>query len=145
MLFTFQVVVDCRDPHLLADWWADGLGWAVERQDEAFIRQMIAEGHATHAETRTHRGRLVWSSAAAITHPDDPPGPEGRRILFQAVPEPKTVKNRLHLDVAVGPDRLESESERFIGLGATFQHRGRQGPAEWITLIDPEGNEFCIH
>lgn len=93
---SFQVVVDSHEPHVLADWWAATLGWEVEPQDADFIREMITRGFATQADTATHRGRLVWATGAAILHPDDPPGPDGRRILFQSVPEAKTVKNRVH-------------------------------------------------
>ena len=145
MPLDFQVTMDCSNPHVLADWWADALGWAVEPSDEAFIRRMIAEGHASEDDTTTHRGTLVWAEGAAIRNPDGPmSGPGGRRILFQRVPEPKTVKNRVHLDVFVGPDKVEAEMERLVGAGATFLHRGRQGPHGWVTLADPEGNELCI-
>jgi hypothetical protein len=65
-------------------------------------------------------------------------------VLFQRVPEPKTVKNRLHLDVHVGAERRESEVARLIGLGATELWRESQGPMEWVTLADPQGNEFCV-
>ena len=140
MTYEFQVTVDCAAPHTLADWWADLLGWQVEPSDEAFIRRMIAEGHASEQETATHRGALVWKEGAAIVHPDG----SGRRILFQLVPEAKTVKNRLHLDVRVGADKVEPELERLTGLGARFLHRGRVGPHTWVTVADPEGNEFCL-
>jgi hypothetical protein len=140
MTYEFQVTVDCAAPHTLADWWADLLGWQVEPSDETFIRRMIAEGHASEKDTSTHKGSLVWKEGAAIVHPDG----SGRRILFQWVPEAKTVKNRLHLDVRVGADKVEPELERLTGLGATFLHRGRQGPHTWVTVADPEGNEFCL-
>lgn len=145
MPLDFQVVVDCSAPHVLADWWAAALGWAVEPSDEDFIRRMIAEGHATASDTTTHKGILVWKTGAAIRNPDGPMiGPGGRRILFQLVPEPKTVKNRMHLDVRVGQDNVEAEMERLVAAGATFLHRGHEGPHGWVTLTDPEGNEFCI-
>jgi len=60
------------------------------------------------------------------------------------VPEAKTVKNRQHLDARVGPDRREAEVARLLGLGATELWRGSQGPYEWATLADPQGNEFCV-
>jgi Glyoxalase-like domain len=144
MAFAFQVTVDCADPHALADWWADALGWLVEPTDEPFIRRMIAEGFATEADVTSHRGSLVWKEGAAINHPDDPEKGERRRLLFQLVPEPKTVKNRVHLDIWVGPDNVEKEVARLTTLGATFLHRGEQGPHAWVTLADPEGNEFCV-
>ena len=144
MAHSFQVVVDCADPHALADWWAEALGWSVEPSDPAFIRQMIAEGHATDADTATHRGELVWRDGAAISHPDDPGRGPRRRILFQLVPEPKTVKNRVHHDVWVGPEHVEAELARLTAAGATFLHRGQQGPHTWVTIADPEGNELCL-
>lgn len=140
MATTFQVAIDCRAPHELADWWAEALGWAVEPQDEEFIRRMIDAGHATEAATTTHRGRLVWKDGAAINPPE--PGPP--RVLFQAVPEPKAGKNRLHLDLRTGPDRQDAEVERLTGMGARELWRGRQGPHTWVTMADPEGNEFCV-
>jgi len=60
MAHTFQVTVDCADPHTLADWWAQALGWQVEPSDEAFIRRMIDAGYAADSDTTTHRGVLVW-------------------------------------------------------------------------------------
>jgi hypothetical protein len=142
MAYVFQVTIDSAGPHVLADWWADALGWEVEPSDEAFIRRMIAEGQASEDETTTHRGTLVWKAGAAILHPDGTD--RAPRILFQFVPEPKTVKNRVHLDVRIGTDGVEAVVERLIAKGATFQHRGRQGPYTWVTLADPESNELCV-
>jgi hypothetical protein len=140
MATDFQVVVDCAAPHELADWWAEALGWDVEPSDEDFIRRMVAVGHATEADTTTHRGALVWRAGAALTSPD----PGRPRVLFQQVPEAKTVKNRVHLDLRVGPERREDEVTRLLALGATELYRASQGPFEWATLADPEGNEFCV-
>jgi hypothetical protein len=140
MAFDFQVTIDCSAPHELADWWAEALGWQVEAQDGSFIRRMVQSGAASEEDTAQHRGALVWKSGAGLTSPD-----AGRpRVLFQAVPEPKTVKNRVHLDVRVGAGRREAEVARLLGLGATELWRGSQGPYEWVTLADPEGNEFCV-
>jgi predicted enzyme related to lactoylglutathione lyase len=66
------------------------------------------------------------------THPD---------LVFGTVPEAKSVKNRLHIDL--NPDDQESEVERVIGLGATRVDVG-QREVPWVVLADPEGNEFCI-
>ena len=140
MATDFQVVVDCAAPHELADWWADALGWQVEAQDAAFIRRMIDAGYATDEETTTHNGALVWKTGAAINSPD----PNRPRLLFQQVPEGKTVKNRMHLDLRVGAERREAEVARLVAAGATELHRASQGPHEWATLADPEGNEFCV-
>jgi hypothetical protein len=140
--YEFQVTQDSADPHTLAGWWAETLGWEVEPSDEAFIRRMIAEGYASDSDTKVHNGSLVWKEGAAIRHPD---GLErAPRVLFQLVPEEKTVKNRMHLDVRVGADDVESVVGKLIARGATFLHHGRQGPHTWVTLADPEGNEFCV-
>ena len=153
MAYTVQLTVDSADPHVLADWWAETLRWQVEAQDEAFIRQMIAEGHATEADTRVYRGSLVWREGAAIlpqadadsdAGPDAAPVRGGLRMFFQQVPEAKTVKNRLHLDVRIGDDDPEQVRAALVERGATVLHSGRQGPHTWVTMADPEGNEFCV-
>jgi hypothetical protein len=140
MAFDVQIAIDCSAPHELADWWAEALGWQVEPQDETFIRRMIEIGAASEEDTTRHRGALVWKLGAAITSPD----PGRPRMLFQRVPEPKSVKNRMHLDVRVGPERREAEVARLLKLGATELWRASQGPQEWATLADPEGNELCV-
>jgi hypothetical protein len=141
---TIQIVVDCHDPHVLADWWAETLGWHVEAQDEQFIRSMITQGHAAESDTRTYQGRLVWREATAIN--PTPTAIAGQvRILFMQVPEPKTVKNRLHLDVRPGnPDDIDELRSRLVDRGATIISHGRQGPHTWVTMTDIEGNEFCL-
>ncbi|MFF1647021.1 VOC family protein [Streptomyces sp. NPDC058240] len=63
-------------------------------------------------------------------------------ITFVPVPEGKTVKNRLHIDLA--PDDLHAEVERIIGLGARRADIGQQPDVSWVVLEDPEGNEFCV-
>jgi len=140
MAFDIQVVIDSSSPHELADWWAEALGWQVETQDESFIQKMVDTGAASEEDTTRHRGALVWKIGAAINSPD----PDRPRLLFQLVPEPKTVKNRLHFDVRVGAERREAEVARLLSLGATELWRGSQGPFEWATLADPQGNEFCV-
>jgi hypothetical protein len=144
MAYDVQVVVDCDQPHVLADWWAETLGWEVEEQDAAFIRKMIAEGYADASGTSTHHGKLVWSDGASIRHPDSPAAGPRKRILFQLVPETKTIKNRLHLDVWVGQENVAAKASELVSRGAMFLHEGEQGPQHWITLADPDGNEFCI-
>ena len=140
MAFDVQIAIDCSSPHELADWWAEALGWEVEAQDEAFIRRMVEAGHAAEEQTARHRGALVWRAGAAITSPE----PGRPRVLFQQVPEPKSVKNRMHFDVRVGAERQEAEVTRLKELGATELWRASQGPHEWVTMADPEGNEFCV-
>jgi hypothetical protein len=136
----FQVTIDCARPHELADWWAEALGWTVEPSDEKFIRRMIEAGHASEQDTTTHRGVLVWKEGAAITSPD----PGRPRVLFQQAPEGKTVKNRVHLDLRPGTEDPAVVVERLLAMGATELWRASQGPHSWVTLADPEGNEFCV-
>jgi catechol 2,3-dioxygenase-like lactoylglutathione lyase family enzyme len=70
-------------------------------------------------------------------------GAGGVTIVFLPVPEPKTIKNRVHLDVkAIGGDQ-QAEVERIVALGARRIDIG-QGEVSWVVLADPEGNEFCV-
>jgi hypothetical protein len=64
-------------------------------------------------------------------------------ILFTEVPESKTVKNRLHIDVSPRDREQDEEVERIIGLGARRVDIG-QGDVSWVVLADPEDNEFCV-
>lgn len=68
--------------------------------------------------------------------------PDGPTLMFIQVPEGKTVKNRVHLDLSA-PDRA-AEVERLVGLGATVVHDKDEWGVRWTTLTDPEGNEFCV-
>ncbi|MFC7448095.1 VOC family protein [Rhodococcus daqingensis] len=140
MGYEFQVTVDSARPHDQAKWWAQTLGWRVEPSDEDFIRGVVAAGHAREEDTEIYDGVLVWRVGAAIGDPDHPDRP---RVLFQLVPESKSVKNRLHLDVRVGEDK-QAVADALVARGATVLHRGEQGPFWWITMADPEGNEFCV-
>ena len=145
MTLKIQIVVDCKNPHELADWWAETLEWAVEPQDEAFIHSMIEQGFATEAETTTHLGKLVWREGAAIRPPEelDAKAP-AHRVLFQIVPEEKTVKNRVHWDVRLAGGDKDAVRAALVARGATFLWSASQGPHSWHTMADPEGNEFCI-
>ena len=140
MTYTFQVTFDSREPHTQADWWAETLGWQVEPSNEDFIRSMVEQGMATEDDTTSHNGVLVWKAGAALK----PPEPGAPRVLFQLVPVGKTVKNRVHLDIRIGDDDLDTVVARLAGRGATELHRGNQGPSVWVTMTDPEGNEFCV-
>jgi hypothetical protein len=152
--YEFQVVQDSSDPHTLADWWAETLGWEVEPSDEAFIRRMIDEGHASEADTKRHNGVLVWREGQAIRHPDGLA--RAPRVLFQLIPEgkpdeptadspaPERRRNRMHLDVRIGADDRAEVVARLIARGARKLWDGRQGPHTWVTMADPEGNEFCV-
>ena len=143
---TFQVTLDCADPHTLADWWGETLGWQVEPSDEAFIRRMIAEGFASEADTKLHEGVLVRAEGQATRQPDAPQGSPCARILFVAVPEPKSGKNRMHLDVRAtqAGNGLDVARDALLARGASFLWEASQGPHRWYTMADPEGNEFCL-
>jgi hypothetical protein len=120
----YSIVIDCHDIVAQGRWWAEVLGWQVafQAEDELVIvpEYMI-----------TRDGRLT-------------PEEEGPGLVFVPVPEGKTVKNRLHIDVAPrASDDQAAEVDRLIGLGATRVDVG-QGDRPWVVLADPEGNEFCV-
>jgi catechol 2,3-dioxygenase-like lactoylglutathione lyase family enzyme len=71
----------------------------------------------------------------------DEPGPT---ILFAEVPEPKTVKNRLHVDVSPRDRDQAAEVERILALGARRVDVGQGDDVSWVVLADPEDNEFCV-
>ncbi|HEV3356838.1 MAG TPA: VOC family protein [Pseudonocardiaceae bacterium] len=144
MPFAYQVTVDSTDPHTQAIWWAETMDWRVEPTQEDFIRRMIAEGQATESDTIVFRDQLWWREGAAIVHPDGADAGIGYRILFQSVPEPRTAKNRLHLDLRVPADQFETTVARLAERGATESYRRERGPFSWTTMTDPEGNEFCV-
>ena len=143
-------MVDAAAPHDLAEWWAETLGWEVEPQDAEFIRSMIDQGFATEDDTTVHRGSLVWKTATAIG-PASPTSSAQPRILFQLVPEAKTVKNRIHLDLrhdragdGTGEFDLDAFRASLVERGAVEVGSGQQGPHRWTVFADPEGNEFCV-
>jgi len=135
----FQIAIDCADPHRLAEFWAAAVGYEIEHHDDR-IRSIIEAGFASEDDVMEHGGHLVWRTAAAASDP----GGTRPRLLFQQVPEEKTVKNRVHLDLRVGDERRQAEVERLESLGATRLWDGSQGPQTWVTMADPEGNEFCV-
>src|SRR2546421_10475054 len=121
MAVPYKIVVDCADPHRLAGFWAVALDYLPE-DHSALIQRLLDTGFVTDADTRLVDGRLAWANAAAVRDPDAPVSPEfgsglGGRVLFQVVPEPKTVKNRVHLDLHVGAERRPELVERVVGLG----------------------------
>jgi len=143
-----KVVVDCQDPHRLADFWAEALGYLVE-DNSALVQQLLGSGAVPAAATTRVDGRAAWRDLAAVRHPDDPVQPFtgtglGRRLLFQAVPEPKTVKNRLHLDLHVGLEAQAAEVARLARLGATVLAQVDDRGSRHVTMADPEGNEFDV-
>jgi len=110
------VTVDSADPYALATFWSDVTGWPVSAEDGPGDDEVLVEA----------------SSPV--------PG-----LLFIRVPEPKAVKNRVHLDWEPTERTRDAGVERVLGLGATVHedHRTTEGQG-WVTLLDPEGNEFCI-
>lgn len=145
----YKICVDCTDPNLLAAFWAEAMGYVVEDY-ASFIETLLDQGLVGDDDLVVLDGRKAFKTAAGVRHPDDPYDPEtgvgrGMRILFQSVPEPKTVKNRLHLDIHYGPDRYEAEADRLAGLGATRLSEHDEQGSKWIVMADPEGNEFCVH
>src|SRR5215203_1294167 len=95
-----QLAIDAADPHRLNRFWSAALGYEIE-DHQPLIEQLLAGGVASPDDTTEVDGRLAWKEAAAIRDPEG----RGPRLLFQVVPEPKTVKNRLHLDLHVGEER----------------------------------------
>lgn len=148
MAIDWKLVVDCHDANALARFWAAALGYEVE-DHAAFIERLLGFGALTEADLTEVDGRKAFRELAAVRHPDDPVDPEqgrglGRRILFQAVPEAKTVKNRLHVDLHVGPEARDAEVERLEKLGATALAVVQERGSHHVTMADPEGNEFDV-
>jgi hypothetical protein len=144
----FQVTVDSANPHRQARFWAAALGYDLEDHHD-FVKRLLDDGAVTADDVIEIDGRYAWRTGAAIRHPDDPPAGtpdavKARRLLFMLVPEAKVVKNRWHLDLNVGRDRIEAEVARLEGLGATALYRIDEPGAFHTTMADPEGNEFCV-
>ncbi len=119
-----DIVFDCRHPAATARFWAKLLdGYSVAPYDEAELERLRAAGLSGPEDDPTV---LV-----------EAPG-RGPRLWFQLVPEPKEVKNRVHLDLAAA--ELAVEVQRLLDLEATELHRVESR----VTMADPEGNEFCI-
>ena len=148
MALNWKVVIDSAEPAVLADFWAAALEYEVE-DPGALIDQLLAAGRIGADAVVEHRGRKTFRGYAGIRHPEDPFDRasgvgRGRRLLFQDVPEGKSGKNRLHIDVHSTPGGLDQLVERLEGLGATRLREVDQGPAgHWWVMQDPEGNEFC--
>ncbi len=139
----FQVVIDCADPARLGAFWAEALGYREDPPPAGF--------ESWEAWLRSARiPESEWNNAYAVSDPDG----GGPRIFFQRVPEAKTVKNRLHLDLNVGggrivpPDgrkqRIEAEAERLVDLGAVRKGSHDERGSFFIAMLDPEGNEFDL-
>jgi predicted enzyme related to lactoylglutathione lyase len=110
------VTVDAVDPVAIGRFWAEAFGW----------------------DDSTDEDGDVWVEPG-VSHPDRG---SVRPLLFQAVPEEKSVKNRIHMDLS--PDDQDLELRRLEDLGATRVSVGQSGRESWVVLADPEGNEFCL-
>jgi catechol 2,3-dioxygenase-like lactoylglutathione lyase family enzyme len=148
MTLSWKVVIDCADPQAQAAFWAAALGYAVE-DNSVLIERLLAAGQIDQSMITTVSGRAAFRGLQAVRHPEDPVQEVtgtglGRRLLFQQVPEPKTVKNRLHLDLHAGPERRDAEVDRLRELGATVLREVREPGTEHVVMSDPEGNEFCV-
>lgn len=123
------------------------MGWEIEQHQE-LIKKLQAQGLLPAEEVAEVDGKLVFRTAAAIRDPEAALSsrhhPVRGRMLFQVVAETKSVKNRVHLDIYFDAEDRDAEVERLISLGATKLWDGRQGQHTWVTLADPEGNEFCV-
>jgi hypothetical protein len=136
-----QVVIDCADPAKLAPFWAEALGYVVQPPPPGFESWQDWLREQGIPEER-------WNDASAVVDPDG----SGPRIFLQRVPEPKSVKNRVHLDVNVtagvpreeADEKLEAEAKRLEALGATRVRKRSEWSGRWIVMQDPEGNEFCL-
>lgn len=134
-----QIAFDASDPHALARFWADALGYEVENHSE-LVGQLVAAGHMPESDVIQIDGHAAFRDVAAARDP----GGMRPRLFFQLVPEPKTAKNRCHLDLHVGADTAQAEADRLVGLGATQAWiTSDRGPVTH-TLRDPQGNEFCV-
>jgi hypothetical protein len=109
------LVIDASEPRRLADFWCPVLGWVVVEEDDEGI---------------------------AIAPPGA--GPGDLRIDLISVPDRKTVKNRLHLDLRADGTSRDAELERLLALGARRVDVGQGPDVSWVVLEDPEGNEFCL-
>jgi hypothetical protein len=138
-----QVTFDCADPGAVAEFWAEVLGYVLQPPPPGFDSwEQALDAWGVPPERRNDRSALV-----------DPDG-RGPRVFLQRVPEGKTAKNRVHLDVRAAPglaeaDRmaaLEAECERLVALGAVRVQRfeAEQAGSGHIVMQDPEGNEFCL-
>jgi hypothetical protein len=136
-----QVTFDAGDPRSLGRFWAEVLGYIEQPPPPGFDSWDAAlDQMGVPADQRDLRYAIV------------DPEKQRPRLLFQKVPEGKTAKNRVHLDVNVGAG-LQGEDRRaaarrradqLVGLGATEVRAQSEFGESWIVMQDPEGNEFCL-
>lgn len=139
----FQVVFDAIDPPRLAAFWAIALHYEFQLPPPEFETwDEFADKMGIPEEDRDKLVALV------------PKGKTGNRILFQKVPESKTAKNRVHIDVPSGADRnapklervamIEAKVAELVEAGGTAGESHSEFGAIWTVMQDPEGNEFCV-
>jgi Glyoxalase-like domain len=139
-----QVVLDCANPDALARFWAEALGYKLQDPPPGFATW---EDWARANQIPEDQ----WDAMSAVVDPEG----TGSRLFFQRVPEPKTVKNRVHLDVNVGGGRqvpveerrvkVDEEAARLVALGATLLRVVAEQEDEYFAnMLDPEGNEFDL-
>jgi hypothetical protein len=144
MAIKVQVTFDAADPPALAAFWEELIGYVEQAPPEGFDSW---ESWAVANDLPRER----WDDYAARVDPDG----VGPRLYFQRVPEPKTAKNRVHLDLAVSGGRgtpveerrrqVAAAVERAVAAGATRVREVDEDGEHWVVLQDPEGNEFCMH
>lgn len=149
---TIQVTFDAHDPEALSRFWAAAMGYVNPPPPGREVQPGQDVFEAWHDFLREIGvPESKWNSASAA---QDPHG-DGPRLFFQRVPERKTAKNRVHLDLRAAPGlegeermaALETESERLVALGATRVARHEPAPpmsGGHLVMSDPEGNEFCL-
>jgi hypothetical protein len=140
----FQVVFDCQNPDTVTRFWAEALGYKLQDPPTGFSSW---EEWATANQIPQDQ----WDAMSAIVDPEG----TGARIFFQRVPESKSVKNRLHLDLNVGGGqqvplearrkRIDDQVDRLVGLGATKVRTIAEQEGEYfVNMLDLEGNEFDL-
>ena len=110
------------------------------------LHHIVVDAHDLPALARFWTQALGWKVLSErereIVIGTDQNAPVG--MCFMPVPEAKTIKNRVHLDLTTGADDRDAEIERLLRLGARRVNIGQTGDESWTVLADPEGNEFCV-
>ena len=117
-----ELAIDCADPDGLARFWCSVLDYEVKDEGDGIV---------------TIGSPVVPDGRKRI-------GPVPPTLTFALVPEAKTIKNRLHLDVNPTDREQDEEVRRLLELGARHADVGQTGDEGWVVLADPEGNEFCV-
>jgi hypothetical protein len=132
--------MDAVDPHAHVRFWAAALGYEVE-DTTVLIRGLLDAGLVTDEIVFEADGQLWFNDLVGARDPD------GRRprVLVQRTPEAKgEARNRVHLDLNVGPEQRAAEVERLTALGARVLYEVDEPGGRHTTLADPEGNELCV-